>query len=114
MFEKLRAAAVLGLLAGGAVCLSAQVTSSNTPSPGVQTEKPSEGAHASSGGGADTGAPHAAQFDQQHRPITAGGFVKSGPVVFEDISEKAGVTHWTHKMGTALKKYIIETNGSGV
>jgi len=114
MFEQLRAAALLGLLAGGAVCLSAQVTTSDTPSPGVPTEKPSEGAHASAVGGVDTGAPHAAQFDQQHRPITAGGFVKSGPVVFEDISENAGLTHWTHKMGTAQKKYIIETNGSGV
>ena len=113
MFEQFRAAALLGLLAGGVVCLSAQVTTSDAPSPGVQTEKPSEGAHASSAG-VDTGPPHAAQFDALHRPITAGGFVKSGPVLFQDISEKAGLTHWTHKMGTAQKKYIIETNGSGV
>ncbi len=58
--------------------------------------------------------PQPAQFDEQHRPITAGGFVASGPVIFEDISEKAGVTHWTHKMGTKEKKYIIETKGGGV
>lgn len=58
--------------------------------------------------------PHAAQLDAQHRPITAGGFVKSGPVVFEDISEKAGLTNWTAKMGTPEKKYIIETKGGGV
>ena len=47
--------------------------------------------------------PHQAVYDAQHRPITAGGFVKSGPIVFEDISEKAGLTHWTHKMGTPDK-----------
>jgi hypothetical protein len=67
-----------------------------------------------SGGGVETGPPHPAQFDEQQRPITAGGFVKSGPVILQDISEKAGLTRWTHKMGTPLKKYIIETNGSGV
>ena len=46
--------------------------------------------------------------------ITAGGFVKSGPVVFEDISEKSGLAKWTYKMGTPAKDYIIETKGSGV
>ncbi len=58
--------------------------------------------------------PHAPQLDAQHRPITEGGFVKTGPVVFEDISEKAGLTKWTHKMGTPEKSYIVETKGSGV
>ncbi len=57
---------------------------------------------------------HAAQFDAQHRPITEGGFVKSGPVVFEDASEKAGLAKWTHRMGTSSKAYIVETKGSGV
>ncbi len=70
--------------------------------------------HPAAPGGVDTGAPHAAQFDEQKRPITAGGFVENGPVIFQDASEKAGLTHWTHKMGTKEKKYIIETNGSGV
>ena len=65
-------------------------------------------------GGEATGPPRPGQFDSQHRPITAGGFVASGPVVFEDVSEKAGLQHWTHKMGTSQKKYIIETNGSGI
>jgi hypothetical protein len=67
-----------------------------------------------SAGGVETGPPHPAQFDEQRRPITAGGFVASGPVIFQDISEKAGLTQWTHKMGTPQKKYIIETNGSGI
>ncbi len=35
-------------------------------------------------------------------------------MVFEDIAAKAGLTVWTHKMGTPEKKYIIETKGSGV
>ena len=47
-------------------------------------------------------------------PITAAGIVDSGPVVFEDQSQKAGLTGWSHVMGTAEKKLIIETNGSGV
>jgi hypothetical protein len=70
--------------------------------------------HPAAPAGVDTGPPHAALFDEQKRPITAGGIVDSGPVIFEDASEKAGLTHWTHKMGTKDKKYIIETNGSGV
>ena len=65
-------------------------------------------------GGANTGPPHAPEFDDQKRPITAGGFVASGPVVFEDVSEKAGLTHWKHTMGSAGKQYIVETNGSGI
>ncbi len=56
----------------------------------------------------------AAQFDKQHRPITAGGFVATGPVIFQDVSAKAGLTNWTHKMGTPEKRYIVETNGSGI
>ncbi len=54
------------------------------------------------------------QLDAEHRPITEGGFVKTGPIIFEDVSEKAGLTHWIHKMGTPEKKYIVETKGSGV
>ncbi len=54
------------------------------------------------------------QLDAEHRPITEGGFVKSGPIVFEDDSEKAGLTKWTHKMGTPAKTYLVETKGSGI
>jgi len=53
-------------------------------------------------------------LDSEKRPITAGGFVKTGPIVFQDISEKAGLTVWSHKMGTPQKSYILETIGSGV
>jgi hypothetical protein len=56
----------------------------------------------------------AAVYDEQKRPITAGGFVDSGPVIFEDITKQAGLSGWSHKMGVPEKKFIVETNGSGV
>jgi hypothetical protein len=65
-------------------------------------------------GGAATGGVFAPVLDAEKRPITAGGFVKTGPIVFQDISEKAGLTVWHHKMGTPQKNYILEATGSGV
>jgi hypothetical protein len=53
-------------------------------------------------------------YDEHHRPITAGGFVEKGTVVFEDATRAAGLSGWRHEMGTAQKKYILETDGSGV
>ncbi len=85
-----------------------------TQAPDSQSARPQEGGQSPAAGGVNTGAAHAPIFDQQRRPITAGGFVKTGPVVFQDISEKAGITTWTHKMGTPQKRYIIEANGSGI
>jgi hypothetical protein len=64
--------------------------------------------------GSSTGGVHAAVHDAQNRPITAGGFVQTGPLVFEDISKQSGLASWTHVMGTPQKQYIIEANGSGV
>ena len=55
-----------------------------------------------------------AQYDDQKRPITAGGFVDSGSVIFEDITKQAGLSGWVHKMGVPRKDFIVETNGSGV
>ncbi len=40
--------------------------------------------------GVNTGGTFAPVLDSQKRPITAGGFVKTGPVVFQDIAAKAG------------------------
>ncbi|MGA7523051.1 MAG: CRTAC1 family protein [Acidobacteriaceae bacterium] len=65
-------------------------------------------------GGESNGGVHAAVYDAQNRPITAGGFVKSGPVIFRDITRQAGLDTWTHQMGTRDKRFIIDTNGSGV
>src|ERR1035438_6103960 len=112
MFEALRNATLLGLLAAGIPALVlAQAPASGTLHPGQTTEKPTQ---TQPMGGQEAGVSHVPQLDAQHRPITAGGFVKSGPVIFEDASEKAGLTKWTHKMGTPEKSYIIETKGSGV
>ena len=58
--------------------------------------------------------PQAAVFDGRHRPITAGGFVKTGPVVFNDIAEQAGLSKWRNVTGTTEKELIIEAKGSGV
>lgn len=57
---------------------------------------------------------HSGVFDSQHRPITAGGFVKTGPVVFIDGTEKAGLSKWRDVTGTPEKRVIIEAKGSGV
>jgi hypothetical protein len=53
-------------------------------------------------------------YDENKRPITAGGFVDSGPIVFQDVTKKAGLSGWVHKMGVPEKRFIVETNGSGV
>ena len=65
-------------------------------------------------GGIATGVLAAPVYDAQRRPITAGGFVDTGPVIFEDITKQAGLSGWRHKMGVPEKKFIVETNGSGV
>ena len=69
---------------------------------------------ASSQSGAATRGAFAPVLDSEKRPITAGGFVKKGPVIFQDIAEKAGLTSWRHTMGTPQKNYILEATGSGV
>ncbi len=64
--------------------------------------------------GMATGVRQGAQFDDQHRPITAGGTVKAGPVVFQNVAAQAGLTSWRNATGTAGKHVIIEAKGSGV
>lgn len=95
------ALSVLGFGAASQETLRAQ-----SPAP-AQQDQPA-------GMGVNTGAAHAAVLDNEHRPITAGGFVKTGPILFKDIAKEAGLTSWTHVMGTPEKNFIIETNGSGV
>jgi enediyne biosynthesis protein E4 len=91
-----------------------QSTAPNSHSTDTQSDKPQEGGQPSAMGGSNTGGAHPAVLDAEKRPITAGGFVKSGPIIFQDIAAKAGLTSWTHTMGTPMKNFIIETNGSGV
>ena len=100
MFEALRATTFLGVLAAGIPALvSAQIT---TPPPPGQPSIPATNTSAPMGGGAV----HPLRLDEKSRPITESGFVKSGPTVFMDESEKAGLTHWTHKMGTDRKSVV--------
>src|SRR3982074_111244 len=82
--------------------------------PDSQSARPQDGGQPPASGGVNTGGAHAAILDKERRPITAGGFVKTGPIVFQDIADKAGLSPWKHTMGTPEKHFIIETNGSGV
>jgi len=67
-----------------------------------------------SGGGMASAGPQKADFDSQHRPITAGGFVKTGPVIFQDVARQAGLAAWHHSAGTPEKRLILEAKGPGV
>jgi hypothetical protein len=65
-------------------------------------------------GGIATGGTFKAVYDSENRPITSGGFVKTGPIVFMNTAEQAGLTSWHHKAGTPEKKFILEAKGPGV
>ncbi len=91
------------LLAGVASASVSAAKSQTTQNQGTRPES-----------GMSTSGPHAAVLDEEKRPITAGGFVDSGPVVFQNVSDKAGLGGWRHVMGPAEKKFILETVGSGV
>jgi hypothetical protein len=64
--------------------------------------------------GMSNGGVHKAEYDGEGRPITAGGFVDSGPLVFQDVTKSAGLGGWRHVMGGPEKTFILESNGSGV
>ncbi len=93
--------------------ISSLTAAAQAPGNNDQT-KPVEGSQPASNSGVGTGGAHAAILDSQNRPITAGGFVKSGPIVFQDVAAKAGLNSFHHQVGTEDLKYIIETIGSGV
>ena len=79
-----------------------------------QTEKAQEGAQPAAHGGSSTAGVFAPELDAHHLPITQGGTVKAGPIVYQDMAAKAGLTKWHHVMGTPGKRYILESIGSGV
>jgi hypothetical protein len=95
--------------------LSAQQTHQprQTAAPGQNPAKPTQQAPSGMGGISSAGE-FAPVYDAEKRPITAGGFVDAGPVVFADVSQSSGLASWRHVMGTLQKKYILETDGSGV
>ncbi len=114
MFQAMRRVATWALVSAGFPgLLCAQNATSVPKTSQLQSAQTAATAQPGQAGGAAE-SPHPIQLDAQHRPITAGGFVKTGPVVFEDISEEAGLTKWTHKMGTPEKTYLVETKGSGI
>ena len=95
----------------GALCCVARSFGQQAPVEKPSIQKPST---SSSPMGMATGKAHAPVKDSKSRPITAGGFVDDAPVVFRDITKQAGLDKFHHRMGTAEKTRIIETNGSGV
>ena len=68
----------------------------------------------SGGGGVSTGGTFAPVLDAEKRPITAGGYVDAGPIIFQNIADKAGLSKWREQTGTPEKQYIIDTVGAGV
>ncbi len=64
--------------------------------------------------GMSTGGTHSPVHDEEHRPITAGGFVNDGPVVFKDVTVQSGLSGWRYASGNSAKAYIVESLGSGV
>jgi hypothetical protein len=79
-----------------------------------QKQNSQEGAQSPAKGGSSTGGVFPPVVTGEHVPITIGGTVKTGPIIFENTAEKAGLTKWHHVMGTPAKHYILESIGSGV
>ena len=96
-----------------AACLLAASLSAQSPLES-QKDRSQEGAQPAARGGSAAAGVFAPVLDAEHRPITAGGTVSTGPIVFQDIAAKAGLTTWHHTMGTPEKRYILESIGSGV
>ncbi len=86
----------------------------NTAGMGAPDPTPAKAEPQSAGGGVATAGTYAPVLDAEKRPITAGGYVDSGPVIFKNIAVQAGLAQWKHVIGTPQKRYIIEANGSGV
>src|SRR2546425_6344313 len=64
--------------------------------------------------GMSMGSAHAPVKDALSRPITAGGFVDSAPVIFIDGTHTSGIDRFHHRSGGHEKRTILETPGSGV
>ena len=111
---RLAAVALCALLIAGLSRCAAQSTTPDSHAADTQSDKPREGGQAPAVGGVNTGGAHPAVLDSEHRPITAGGFVKEGPVIFEDIARQAGLTYMEAHHGHAGETIHIEANGSGV
>lgn len=77
-------------------------------------QKPPDTQQGAGSGGVATGTPHAPVKDAHSRPITAGGFVDEGPIIFTDATDASGLKAFHHRSGTPQKSTILEVPGSGV
>jgi hypothetical protein len=110
----LLASVLVAILSIPGECRSAQALQTQMPNT-AQAQQPQNPPPPPQGmGGISSAGSFAPVYDAQKRPITAGGFVDSGTVVFVDATKASGISTWKHVMGTADKKYILETDGSGV
>jgi hypothetical protein len=66
------------------------------------------------GGGTSTAGVFAPVHDAENRPITSGGVVSKGTIVFKDVTAESGLGSWRYSSGTPEKKYIVESLGGGV
>ncbi len=57
--------------------------------------------------------PYQARADSR-KPITAAGIVPSGPIIFRNVAQQAGLMTWRHKAGTPDKRVILDAKGPGV
>ena len=88
------AAMLIGIaLAASVLALPAQSGTPDSHSADTQSGKPREGGQAPAVGGVNTGGAHAAVLDSEHRPITAGGFVKTGRFSLKTSPGKLGCPH---------------------
>ncbi len=94
--SKRRAVRCPALLASLLVCAGVALALSRTQS-GVATDKA-----------------YAPVRDEANRPITAGGFSHTAPIVFRDATASSGIGTFRHRSGSAEKRYILETPSGGV
>src|SRR6185437_11323747 len=97
-------------VASGLQAQQAPGTSKTAPRTKAETTKKQEPAQT----GMANGGLQKAVFDDQHRPMIAGGIVKSGPIVFKNVAEAAGLTRWHHTAGSHVKRLLLEAKGPGV
>lgn len=77
LWKVLCAWVLAGTLIGSPLTSAAQMGVQAAPTQGPAIPQPLQG-------GSATGGVFAPVYDSQNRPITAGGFVKDGPIIFQD------------------------------
>ena len=99
MLFRSRGLVAMALIASGAGCAAAVAQNAAKALAAAKTD--ARGGQEASG-------------EVRKRPVTSGRLAGSGPVIFEDVTQAAGLAGWKHIMGASDKGLIIDTNGSGV